>query len=273
MRKTLILLLVLAFIVATASIAYAAPPASWNPPGPSYHEPDNGTNYSSDTPVHTPHGSYVATGDECEICHSPHQAGSGGVSYKLLRATTQTAACDYCHVGAGAKTNKKVYEGGKTGQNGHEIETLETGGTPDADGTVSIGTSLDCFDCHAPHGAEALVTDILKKDPANNSSYPATDVTNETTFCADCHNKNLHTASGQDSHIMTNAGAHSNSDTNTCGGSSGAAGSCHIAERNSKYPHISSGDALLQTNETRNAMDRACLRCHSSLTKAVGTDY
>lgn len=276
MKKSLAVVLSMMFVLAIASIAYAAPPTSWNPPGPTYHEPDNGTNYSSDTPKHTPHGSYVATGDECEICHSPHQAGSGGVSYKLLHAATRDAACDYCHVGAAAKTNKKVYDGGKTGQNGHEIKTIEPGGTPDAPPSINIGTSLDCFDCHAPHGAKALPTKILKSDPANDND-PVTGVdpkglvvVDETTFCADCHYKNYNKVDNYSlydhlgiSHPMGPGGDHSAAGSRYCD-------SCHSASRGGLYPHISTGDALLVNGTKREQMDKSCYGgCHG----LTGVDY
>ena len=83
MKKLVILGLVAAFVFATTSIALAAPPTSWNPPGDTYRNPA--------VPTDTPHGTYLATNDECEICHSPHQAGTGGASYKLLRAATSDA--------------------------------------------------------------------------------------------------------------------------------------------------------------------------------------
>ncbi|MDZ4063541.1 MAG: hypothetical protein U1E22_02635, partial [Coriobacteriia bacterium] len=77
MRRITVLALVFVFVMAFASIAVANPD-SWNPFGPTFRDPV-GTD--------SPHGTYATTGDECEVCHSPHQAGNGVSSYKLLRVT------------------------------------------------------------------------------------------------------------------------------------------------------------------------------------------
>jgi hypothetical protein len=68
-----------------------------------------------------PHGGYDTATNKCKACHAVHRAE--GTHY-LLRATTQDDACNYCHIGAGAKSAQLVYSGNPAGvdtPNGHTI--------------------------------------------------------------------------------------------------------------------------------------------------------
>lgn len=283
MRKTLTIIavsttIVTLLILLCPSLSIATPPDSWNPPGPTYGDPTTAQD-PDDTcaPLchggahgvedYGPHDSYVSTGDECEMCHSPHQAGVGGSSYKLTRATSKDDTCDYCHIGAGAKTVLTVYPDGKTGQNGHEIEPF-TGGIPDSDngagGVLTLPDDrLTCTNCHSVHGANLVNAPqkrvLLKADPAGNGGV----ANSMNAYCSDCHNRNWDTASGGDSHVMKPAGSKASASSELCQ-------SCHAAKFHAAdFPHSSGGAALLDQTADRDSMDEVCLKCHG----AVGTNY
>lgn len=308
MKKSMILVLTLIFVFAFASVAYANVD-DWNPAGPTYRAPLAGD---------SPHGTYLTTGDECEICHSPHQAGnngagqigSTGASYKLLRGTDAASACDYCHTGAAAPAGATytVYTVSgtvaKDAINGHEIGAFTD--LPDnniATLAATLGSSLDCFDCHSVHGANTVagVTSvqgialptaaILKRDP-NADTTLATDL---NSFCLECHNLN----DGDTYNVAMTT--HYMGAANVAASPRGAAGivgdapstycySCHVASAAAatagyKWPHNSYGVALINMDTDPAAgvldytnlaaaisgttMDGNCLMCHST----VGTDY
>ena len=77
----------------------------------------------------SPHGGYAATTNKCKVCHAVHRAEG---AYYLLRADSQSDACDYCHVGGSAHSNKNVYDlnpAGTATTNGH---TMGAGMVPDS---------------------------------------------------------------------------------------------------------------------------------------------
>lgn len=68
-----------------------------------------------------PHGGYDTSTNKCKACHAVHRAEG---TYYLLRADTQDDACNYCHIGAGAKSADIVYSGNPAGidtPNGHTM--------------------------------------------------------------------------------------------------------------------------------------------------------
>lgn len=270
MKKALIIVLAVVFVLAFASVALAAQPAAWTGYS-AYRDPVMGA--SGDTP----HGNYTAGNDECEICHSPHNAGNGTISYKLLRATAQANACDYCHLGGSAKaTGYVVYTVSGTANlqpaNGHQIADFDA--LPDS--TVNnIGASLECFDCHTVHGAGAIASvtsvngktlnanggAILKSNP-NGTGV----VTTVTGFCANCHNKNYVTTKNGASHVMKAAGGNGDASSEECV-------YCHKDGSDPDYlwPHNSQGEALIEVQNpdsswiTRGSMDTLCISCHQNV--------
>jgi hypothetical protein len=68
-----------------------------------------------------PHGGYDTSTNKCKVCHAVHRAEG---TYYLLRANSQDDACDYCHIGGSAHSNKVVYTGNDAGKytpNGHTM--------------------------------------------------------------------------------------------------------------------------------------------------------
>lgn len=277
MRKFIVLALVFVFVMAFATAAVAVSPDSWNGPGPTYRDPVVPPAPSPDSP----HGSYNTTGDECEICHSPHQAGGQGLaapdgtSYKLLRVneTENALACDYCHAAGGAagapylvyldESNADLKDGLA---GGHEIADFGGSVPDDVGGTVNIGADLDCFDCHSVHGAATLdaaafggsangllaadlpTNAILKEDPGATIGGAAADM-NE--WCDSCHTDNYQTAVNGTSHYMGAydvAGSTKNL-TELATQSSENCISCHNADGTADtyiWPHNSRGEGMME---------------------------
>lgn len=278
MRRFVFLALVFVFVMAVASVAVANPD-TWNADNSAAGGQDGSTYNVVDPATQTPHGSYATTGDECEICHSPHNAGDGVTSYKLLRATDVGSACDYCHAAGGAAQDPYlVYlddvgvDLDKTDLNGHEIGGFGAAGVPDDTNgapTTLLGGVLGCFDCHSVHGADTLGAvafgtsangltvgagndlpsyAILKADPGNTLPGSAANI-NE--YCDSCHTNNYVTTVNGVSHYMGTADA---------AGSTGGAGdvlsayastnceSCHRDNTDADefiWPHNSSSEALM----------------------------
>ncbi|PKQ16070.1 MAG: hypothetical protein CVT67_06435 [Actinobacteria bacterium HGW-Actinobacteria-7] len=68
-----------------------------------------------------PHGGYSSTSNKCKVCHAVHRAEG---AYYLLRGDSQSDACDYCHIGGGAHSDKIVYDlnpAGTDTTNGHTM--------------------------------------------------------------------------------------------------------------------------------------------------------
>ena len=304
MKKATFLVLVCVFVLAFAATAFAESPDAWNAPGPTFRDPVAGD---------SPHGTYGTTGDECEVCHSPHKAGDGATSYKLLRVTTAADACDYCHNSTGAANDPYlVYldAGGadaKTGINGHEIEAFG-GGVPDtatgdaATVTTAVGTSLDCFDCHSVHGANTLgaaafgtsanglsvppavgaqlpTYAILKEDPGNTIGGPAASI-NE--YCDSCHSDNLQTAVNGSSHYMGAADAAGSTKGATVIASQASSNcrSCHTSDGITAdyviWPHNSRGEGLMEWESAAGVpvtRDTMDANCWGCHNGYVGTDF
>lgn len=283
MKKMLVVLLAVVFVMAFTSVAFANPD-DWAGIGPTYKSGDEAA-----LTALAPHGGYLTTTDKCEVCHSPH--GAGATSYKLLVGSTSADdACDYCHGASGVITAYRVYTGGKDDLNGHEIGTF-SGGVPDRTGawSGSVAGSLGCYDCHSVHGA-ARVTSvssvngktlssgaILKNDPGKDDGIAA-DVTH---FCADCHNDNLNqSGANKTSHIMTSTTTNSSGVTVAYGDSTECVG-CHTSDNGTAFswPHTSGGEALMNMTDdndafvTRDTMDANCLTCHLGSGVGVGVTF
>ncbi len=279
MKKAIVILLTIAFLLLFVGTAFAAS-------GPTYRAPGVGD---------TPHGSYAATNDECEICHSPHEAGipAGVASYKLLRATTKAAACDYCHGASGAAVDYLVYQG-TTVAGEHTIGAAVSTGIPDSSIAVN---SLYCYDCHSVHGANTLAYGntsvnagvtlssgaILKNNPIAGGAAATT----LTGFCADCHTHNLAQMTDLQgatydhmgiTHPMVDSAnstnwVHANNGGTASGVTSEDCIDCHKGTGGSAtgglWPHQSAGAALINMTSaptvyiTSNTMDANCMTCHS----------
>lgn len=170
------------------------------------HEAAHAAGYLTDSVIqamtgsNSPHGGYANSTNKCKACHAVHQASG---SYKLLRATSVTTQCDYCHrVTTGIIGTKKKIDGTKT--EGHTIGFI--GSAPndsDPPFTVTGPNGLQCNSCHSPHGANttlfsgAASSKLLKKDPdpgeARFWTAPATGGY-ESTWCSDCHSANYGTS-------------------------------------------------------------------------------
>jgi hypothetical protein len=303
MKKMIIVLLSLAMVLAFAGTAYAATTGNndtntWNPPGPTYSYPGapaaglrTGSAIAAGV---NPHAGYLTTTDKCEVCHSPHQAGTSGSSFKLLYGTTSgtgaTGACLVCHV-AGSLAIHDVYRSA-VATGGHDLAVM-TGGVPDSS-WATANVALGCSDCHTVHGAGAMGTGafILRTNPTWNSVAASSGLTasNQTQFCLACHNLNYAPTANGISHYMGAANG---------AGSTGGAGrivasspstncdNCHAAPKSdgttdgssAKWPHqsisiVGLGHGYSGTDVTdQNHMDDHCLTCHGGSSTGVGFDY
>ncbi len=119
-----------------------------------------------------PHGGYTTTTNKCQDCHSTHYATG---SYKLLRADSAAAACDYCHGGGGGSSvnimmdNEYLNVGDDVSDGVAVTDTTMGKGTghtlgyqgnapADIQPAFSAGSDgLACFSCHSPHGNSARI--------------------------------------------------------------------------------------------------------------------
>lgn len=267
MRKMILLVAVVALVVAMPALALAG---GW------------------DAPTADPHGGYAQTTNYCKSCHAVHEAEDAANSLngqKLLRSTV-VGACDYCHVSANFPAIAKVYNSdpaqyADTSGNEHSLgankvalDSGDAAGTADPASDYTFAT-FGCVSCHTVHGAGALGfgSFILKANPYTGDVDTAT---NETEFCADCHDNNLVTAkdtagADQVSHYMGVAVAGQSVETaedcRNChdGGTSVAANS---------YPHMTTGQQFLKDAYDGNGnggteLDGVCIDCHTT----VGVAY
>lgn len=243
---------------------------------------------TADTQIYlaNPHGGYSATSNKCKTCHAVH--GATG-TYKLLRATSADDACDFCHVGAGAHTDKLVYgyasdnpETAPTAiNNGHTIGHIysPTSPIPDSTSTASSASgTLVCNRCHSVHGANAISFGdgkrmILRNNPLDDTTTPpvtdtasnwGSDPLKVVQFCQKCHNAN----SGSSSHPYAAANNTTAwADAHLCSDCHNAQGQPHAAIQNG-YKMLtgrSSGESVTASN-----LDDVCLRCHLDATGTSG---
>ncbi len=222
MKKTILILLILVFVMAMAGIAQAAVPSNSNGV---WDGVTNSYNYNwpqGYTGVGGPHGGYTTSTNKCRDCHAVHRASG---SYVLLRSDTRDDACDFCHgAGAGAGTDIDWADAGVS--NGHhggwEEDTYAPDTTTDTVSGVGAGNlgymvpagGFGCMDCHSPHNnANRTVANIVERDASGkgnalllgrpntngtsgNAEYAFCGETPDMTdWCATCHmgNKGLYT--------------------------------------------------------------------------------
>lgn len=306
MKKTMLVALVVIFVFAFATAAFAATTGNnetntWNPAGPTYRAPGAAGQSQRgaadglwDAAEGSPHQGYATNTNKCEVCHSPHQAGVGGTSYKLLYGTTSAsgdqAACEYCHV-AGNLTIKDVFNAsaGYTIRGGHDLAAAVTN-IPDATWGQTT-EAFSCSNCHTVHGANAVLfagvkTWILKANPTWGAAVAPTAATNDnmSSYCAACHDMNYDTTVNDDSHYMgsrTAAGS-TRGATEVASADSTACSNCHAAPRSGglfdtapNWPHQSDSIVGLGTGSSgttvtaQTAMDDHCMKCHDQ----IGTAY
>lgn len=197
MKKLIIVSLVVAFIVAMISAAFAG----------GYNSPLWSTQLSSPTP-RIPHGGYADTTNKCKDCHAVHLATG---SYKMLRqgATDGQTACQYCH-GAGGVVGTR--NGIFLNTSGHGLSTGQQSGILYAPDDSTPGYSIGwqqwgCASCHSVHNnnvvqaisERALTTSnstnvLLKARPDSNSpGLPTNAALTLSTWCKECHGANYGT--------------------------------------------------------------------------------
>lgn len=199
MKKLLVVMLVLTFVLAAATAALAGR-GRWDndPTTPNYIKYSD-LAATKKSPTGDPHGGYLTSTNLCSYCHAVHNAGTdgnGGQAWKLTRSPDGGAfgACKYCHVSGNLVTKKPYDTSAFTAPERarHRIDGTATI-IPDSTGTdneLDRGTadSLDCLDCHnaAPHAAGE--TYKLTKD---SNYYGNANSGYETPICMRCHNKNF----------------------------------------------------------------------------------
>ncbi|MHB0977681.1 MAG: cytochrome c3 family protein [Candidatus Aquicultorales bacterium] len=270
MKKALLVIGLVAILV--LSLASAAMAFGYNPTEATSTAGTTVGGYTrtADTGVYStnPHGGYTSASNKCKTCHAVH--GSTG-TYRLLQGGTDgNNACDYCHIGAGAHSNKLVY--GYAGvaptavNNGH---TISTAATTIPDNSTSTQTSLVCNRCHSVHGAGTIgFADgkrmILRADPLETTATPVPDSAQTfanspatvVAFCQKCHDSN----SGSSTHVYAPAdNQHAWSGSQLCGDCHNSQGQPHAGAQNG-YKMLTGRDTGAAV--TSNNLDDACRRCH-----------
>ena len=115
-----------------------------------------------------PHGGYDTSTNKCKVCHAVHRAEG---TYYLLRANSVDDACDYCHIGGSAHSNKIVYtenDAGKFTPNGHTM------GAPSSipDSSVRMETvSVELIDGETSTSVKVRQYDETKKQLYRTQFY------------------------------------------------------------------------------------------------------
>lgn len=151
----------------------------------------------------SPHSGFAQTSQKCGYCHAVHNAQRSGFTGEVLLRGTVADACRYCHIdGALAATVGRTVYGG--------VNTNYTTDTRynHSSSTSATPTGVECVDCHAVHGANAVTANldgngstvkdyILKADIATVTSVGGdtagsmasgnTVVNVLSTYCSQCH--------------------------------------------------------------------------------------
>jgi len=271
MKKTMLILLILVFLMAMTGVAYTA----------GYNHPTSTTIPPGDNP----HGGYADTSNKCKTCHAVHLAEG---SFRLLRgATGAQDECDYCH-GSGGHTAVIVTTNGE----GHTTDGGAQTAPDDCDPAWST-TAFRCSACHSPHDNDTVVlTDkgssyLLKADPDPDESlyWDASVGGDESMWCSDCHSANYGLHDGSDGKVKTVGGetryGHDSSDTGWVdttpadgwpdvspdGTNNGP--TCKQCHQSGGYPHNQGGttsrDMLkdsLGSGSSATQLDDVCNDCH-----------
>jgi len=218
MKKAILLLLILVFVLAMSGVALALVPSNsndvWDDPSTAlveesynYNDPLNYTGGSG------PHGDYLTGTNKCRDCHAVHRAKG---SFVLLRGNNRVEACDYCHSSGGSVIQVEWADAGVS--NGHHAGWDEADYAPDTTEEAAYvvpGGGFGCMDCHSPHGNPARTVASIEERAADgkgnalllgrpnkagtgaNYSF-CDDDTDMTDWCATCHfgNKGLYDNDG-----------------------------------------------------------------------------
>lgn len=233
------------------------------------------------TDPNDPHGGYSNSTNRCKTCHATHLAEG---SYRLLRVSSSSTECDYCHKDPTGIISTTTKVDGSTTE-GHTMGAWASTKAPDetdTDAFVADSGGLKCADCHTVHdnNTVALVdlgsTHMLKENPDGyGSAFTSSDYLTE--WCADCHgaNRGLHTVGktvgastryGHDSSDggMTMDGAWPEVDPADGTNNGPTCNDCHSA---SQFPHDADGSSedLLKDSYGGTALDDVCNDCHNTV--------
>ncbi len=111
-----------------------------------------------------PHGGYSASSNKCKICHAVHRAEG---AYYLLRGDSQSDACDYCHIGGSAHSDKIVYDNNVNGTNTTNGHTMGSFIVPDS----SVAQTATPVTISGTDGTGATITEVV-----NVRSYDVTPI-------------------------------------------------------------------------------------------------
>jgi len=206
MKKAIFAILVVAFVLGMASMAFAATPTVIGANGasafsykdlmdatakyegayaafnssvvPTWYASTVATDvYVMGAPTATngtpagygPHGGYDTASNKCKVCHAVHRAEG---AYFLLRADSQDDACDYCHIGGSAHSSKVVYTDNPAGTattNGHTIGGQNQ--PPDSTGLMwTVDVHMATVACDNTTTIEATVP-VRAYDPVKPGMY------------------------------------------------------------------------------------------------------
>ena len=178
MKKAILLLLILVFVLAMSGVALAVE-VPYNSNGV---ENGSTTSYNYNNPLDYsggtgPHGGFATGTNMCRDCHAVHRAKG---SFVLLRANNRVEACDYCHgvTGGGAPVNiawadtgvSNGHHGGWNAANDGDANDYapDTTRYPQGSGdTLAYKVPAEgfaCMDCHSPHGTpQRTVAGIVER--------------------------------------------------------------------------------------------------------------
>ena len=121
----------------------------------------------------------TVSGNACENCHQPHNAGS---QERILRYSIEEDNCTACHNGNVANFNIKA-EFDKFAN--HPIR--DTTGVHDPAEAVVVGSRhVECFDCHNPHAANSS-NPLNGVRGINQGGSEVTSISRTEELCYRCH--------------------------------------------------------------------------------------
>lgn len=228
------------------------------------------------TDPNDPHGGYSNSTNKCKACHAVHQAEG---SYRLLRTSSSSTECDYCHADSSGIISTATKVKGNTTE-GHTMGY--SGSAADDTDTAWSTTGFKCGDCHSTHDnntvqlADLSSTKMLKDNPDGaGSAFTSSNYENE--WCADCHGANtgLHTTgktvggSTRYGHDSSNAGWLDNDsdawpDVSPDATNNGP--TCKQCHQATAFPHDAAGSSedLLKDGYGGSSLDDVCNDCHDT---------
>lgn len=155
----LVLILTVAVLLGTASVALAGNEGGSTDPDRQDCEQCHGVPATQDT---GPHLGYATTSMRCSVCHVVHRAPVPSIM--LLPAATIKGTCNTCHDGTGGQgVYGAIAARSLTPQGEHSID--QTNVIPGGSALTGLETTrsfsgvnhtLSCDDCHNPHNADTV---------------------------------------------------------------------------------------------------------------------